>query len=123
MRVRRESWATATCFLIAFCWLGFATVRFAPIYRGLELRLPVPTRLVVAYGAVAFPFLGIMAAATLILSSVFLARWMQWVWVMLFALLLIWGFRALIFSDVGGLGPTIRANEETGANSRRIPLP
>jgi len=118
MRVRIESWTTATFFLIVFCWLGFAAVRSAPIYQGLELRMPVATRLVVAYGAVAFPLLGIMAATTFILSSVLLARWTQWVWIVLFGFLLIWGFRTLLLPKVGGIGPTIKANENTGANSR-----
>ena len=116
MRVRRESWGIAAFFIIAFCWLGFLTFKWAPIFEGLW-RVPTSTRLVVAYGAVAFPLLGIVAAATLILSSMFLAHRMQWVWILLFTLILIWGFRALFFSGGGGLGPAIKANNPNAPNA------
>jgi hypothetical protein len=120
-RVRRESWATAGFFLIVFCWLGFATTKFAVVYEGLEARLPFATRFVEAHGGVAFPLLGIIAAATLILSSAYLARWMQWVWIMLFALLVYWGF-TLLFADVGGLGPAFKTDQAHAVDGRTAPL-
>ena len=110
MRVRRQTWAIAAIFLLAFCWLGVAAVKCAPIYQVLEVRFPADTRFASAYGAVVFPLLGVGAAAALILFDVFLQRrWVQGVLLALFATFLIWAFRALLFIPVS-IGPATPAN-------------
>jgi hypothetical protein len=42
MQIRRQSWAIAGMFLIAFCWLGFAAVSVGALFKGFgEMNLPV----------------------------------------------------------------------------------
>lgn len=110
MQIRRQSWAIAALFLIAFCWLGFVAVSFGALFKGLEeMNLPLATRFAVAYGPTAFPVFGIVAATAFILSEVWgRNRWVQLALTALFALLIIWAFRGLF---IGGsfMGPTIRA--------------
>ena len=111
-QVRRDSWACASVFLIAFCWLGFAAVRFGSIFQGMgmEQNLPPANWFAVTCGPIAFPIFGVVAAAAFILVDVlFRNRWMQWTLIAVFALLIIWGFRALIFGGVF-MVPTARAN-------------
>jgi hypothetical protein len=73
-RVRGTTWAVAALVLILFCWLGFAITKFLAIFQGLETRLPNDLRLVVTYGSVGVPVLGLVAAALILLSDLFRAR-------------------------------------------------
>jgi hypothetical protein len=110
MQIRKQSWAIAALFLIAFCWLGFAAVSFGTLFKGLEINLPVATRFDVAYGPITFPFFGIVAATAFILSDVLgRKRWVQWALTALFALLIIWAVKGLLFGGVF-IVPTIRSN-------------
>ena len=110
IRVRRQSWAIAAVLLLAFSWLGFAAVKFAPIYQALEGRLDAGTRFALAYGAVAFPLLGILAAASVILSDLLLqGRAVQWTLIVLFVSLAFWAFQALVFTHFS-MGPAFKAN-------------
>jgi hypothetical protein len=116
IQARRESWAIAAVFLVVFCWLGFAAVRFGSIFEGIEVNLPIATRLVFAYGPVGFPLFGIVAAAALILSDALLrSRWMQWTLIAVFAIAVISAFRAMVFSGVF-MGPAHRANKPDAVN-------
>jgi hypothetical protein len=109
IQVRIQSWAIAAACLLAFCWLGFAAVRFGSIYQGLEVNLPLASRFAFEYGPVAFPLFGVIAAAALILSEVrFRKGWLQWALVLLFALLIVWALRALLIGGVF-MGPASRA--------------
>ncbi|MGV3755558.1 MAG: hypothetical protein ACO1QS_09265 [Verrucomicrobiota bacterium] len=69
MQVRIASWIIAAIFLSAFCWLGMAADKFAPIFYSLGVPLPTTTRLVLAYGLVTCPMLGLFAAISLILTD------------------------------------------------------
>lgn len=69
MQVRIASWIIAAIFLSAFCWLGMAADKFAPIFYSLEVPLPTTTGLVLAYGLIACPLLGLIAAISLILTD------------------------------------------------------
>jgi len=81
IRVSRESWAIAIGFLVAFCWLGWAAVRFGSIFDGMDIHrsLPIVNRLALTYGPIAFPLFGVLAAAATILSDfMFHKRWLGW---------------------------------------------
>jgi hypothetical protein len=109
MQIRRQSWAIAALFLIAFCWLGFVAMSFGALFKGLgEVNFPVATRFVVAYGPIAFPIFGIVAAAAFIVSEVRGRNpWVQLALIAVFTLLIIWAFSGLF---VGGVfvGSTTR---------------
>jgi hypothetical protein len=112
-----QGWALAAVSLIVFCWLGFAAVRFGEIFKGLEVDLPVATQLAFAYGPIAFPVVGIAAAALLILSDVlFHRRWMQWAFSALFALAVILALKAMLISGIF-VGPARKANKPTAGNA------
>jgi hypothetical protein len=118
MQVRAKSRVIAGAFLIVFCWLGWLAFKCAPIFAGLEDRLPVMTRLAFAYGPVACPLFGVLAAGSLILSDMFFRRhWLQWVLIALFAVLIVCIFRTFLFSGVF-MGPA----HETNSRSNRFPL-
>ena len=92
-----------------FCWLGLLAFKCAPVYAGLEDRLPVTTRLATAYGPVACPLLGVLAAMSLICSGVyFRRRWVQQVLIVVLAILVVCVFRSFLFSGVF-MGPAHRA--------------
>jgi hypothetical protein len=112
MQIRRQSWAIAALFLIAFCWLGFVSVGVGRLFNGLgKVNLPMATRFAVAYGPIAFPIFGIGATVAFIFSEVRGRNpWAQLALTAVFALLIIWAFRGLFF---GGsiMGPTIRTTD------------
>ena len=110
--IRRQSWAIAGGFLLAFCWLGWAAVRFGSIFQGMgmEHSLPLVNWLAVTYGPIAFPLFGILAAAAFILSDLmFRNRWIEWTMIAAFALLVIFAFRGLLFSGVF-MVPNVQTN-------------
>jgi hypothetical protein len=112
MQIRKQSWGIAALFLIVFCCLGFAAVNFGALFKGIEgfeINLPTATRFAVAYGPIAFPILGVVAATAFILSGVRgRSRWGQWFLAAIFALLIVWAVRGL-FTGGSFMGPTIRA--------------
>ena len=72
------------------------------------MNFPVATRFAVAYGPIAFPIFGIVAAAAFILSEVRGRNpWVQLALTVLFVLLIIWAFSGL-FCGGSFMGPTIR---------------
>jgi hypothetical protein len=90
-------------FLIMFCWLGFLTAKIAPLLHGFKMdHVPVAQRFVLAYGLIAFPLCGIVAAATFFFSDVLfrnrsIHRWiLQLVLFAAYTLLFRWGFRELV---------------------------
>src|SRR5882724_6750587 len=102
------SWSLAVIFLFVFCWLGVAAFRFAQVYEGFQDRLPLTTRLFVAYGSVACPILGVFAAAGLVLLDLFCRRqWVQVGLIVAIAVAIVLIFRTLVFSAVF-MGPAIR---------------
>ncbi len=105
MRVKAQSWIIAALFFAAFSWLGFAAVRFAPIFRGLDevgLHPSSIQRLFLAYGAVACPLLGIMAAVSVILSdALFRRKWLQAALVAALAVLVASIFGCCLFTHFG----------------------
>jgi hypothetical protein len=77
---------------------------------GMEQNLPLANWFAVTCGPIAFPLFGIVAAAAFIIADVlFRNRWMQWALIAVFALLILWGFRGLIFGGVF-MVPNTRAN-------------
>ena len=108
MGIRVQSYFFAAIFLVAFCWLGLASWRFAPFFQGLESVMPLKTRLVVDYGPVACPLLGVGAAIGLLLSDLYCrGKWVQHTLVVLLALLAAFVFDSLLFSY---FGPVPRLN-------------
>src|SRR6266700_4515781 len=84
-------------FLIAFCWLGFMSAKFAPVYHGLEDRLPLATRFSAAYGWIAYPLFGLFGAAAIILADIlFRGPWVWWALIVMFTLLVLGVFRSLL---------------------------
>ena len=95
-RVRGTTWAFAALALILFCWLGLLTFKVGPIFNGLESRLRIDTRLVLAYGPLGLPLFGVVAAGGVILSDLFLPfRWIPTVLTILCIGVAIMAFRAL----------------------------
>jgi hypothetical protein len=113
-------------FLIAFCWLGFASAKFAPIYQGLEDRLPAATRFSATYGWFAYPLFGLVAALAVILADIrFRGPWVWWTVIVVFTMLVLLAFRSLLFSGVF-MTPAIGANkscERTAAVASRAFMP
>ena len=104
-------------FLLGFCWLGFASSKFAPIYHGLEDRLPFTTRFSASYGWIAYPLLGLVAAVTMILADISFQRpWVWWTLIVVFTMLGLSAVRSLLVSGVF-LGPAITASKVTGPNA------
>jgi len=111
--IRRQSWAIAGGFLLAFSWLGWAAVRFGSIFQGtgMEHSLPLINWFAVTCGPIAFPLFGILAAAAFIISDLmFRKRWIEWTMIAVFALLVIFAFRGLLFSGVF-MVPNARTNK------------
>ena len=78
MQIRKQCWAFAGLFLLAFCWLGFAAVSFGALFKDLGVKLPT-------------------ANTAFILSDVLVrSRWVQWVLVAVFTLLLIWAISSML---------------------------
>ena len=99
-------------FLVAFCWLGWAAVRFGSIFDGMDIHrsLPILNRLALTYGPIAFPLFGVLAAAAFILSDfMFHKQWIGWALFAAFALLAVCAFRGLLVSGVF-MVPTSPAN-------------
>jgi hypothetical protein len=96
IQIRRQSWAIAALFFIAFCGLGFVAVNFGALFQGFDINyLPAASRFAVAHGPIAFPLFGIIAATAVIFSDAFrLSRWLQWGLVALFAFLVSWALWA-----------------------------
>ena len=118
MPAHAKSWAIGAVFLMMFCWLGFAAFKFAPIYNGLEDRLPMTTRLTVTYGPVAFPLFGVVTAVSLVLADVFCQRrWVQWIVIAAAVVLIVCIFQSLLFSGVFMVPAhrTARLAERTGS--------
>jgi len=112
IRVSRQSWAVAIGFLVAFCWIGWAAVRFGSVFEGMDILRSLPTvnRLALTYGPVAFPLFGVVVAATFVLSDfMFHKRWIAWALFVAFALLAVCAFRGLLVSGVF-MVPTSPAN-------------
>jgi hypothetical protein len=103
--------------LFAFCWLGLASVRFAPIYQGFEIQLPSMTRVALFCGPIGFPLFGLVAAAGLILLDRFSQfRWIEWLLIAVLAIVAFCGFRALFVSG-SFMGPASRANQTVQATA------
>ena len=94
-RAKIDSWFLAAVFLLGFCYLGFFTHRFAQIFEGM--RLPLTERFIISYGPIAFPLVGVFAAASFVLSALLSRRsWLQWMLIAFFALVGIWSFGLLV---------------------------
>jgi len=101
IRVPKQTCAGAAFFLLAFCLLGLAAVKYEPLYRDYDMHWPLENRLASVYGAVVFPILGVLAALALLLSEVFLHRvWVRWVLFVVFACALAYAFQALLYVPV-----------------------
>ena len=109
-----SSIGTAALVLAAFCWLGFASYRVAPVWEGLSDHLPFMNRLMMLYGPIAAPIVGLIAAISIIVAGVH--RPGHWVNPVLFVILcIVWvcGFRSLLFSGIF-MGPAHQpASSET----------
>ena len=104
MGIRVQSYVFAAIFLVAFCWLGLAAWRFAPILQELESVMPLNTRLVMHYGPFACPLLGIAAAIGLLLSGLHCrGKWVQPTLVVVLALLVVYVLDSLLFSYFGAV--------------------
>jgi len=84
-------------------------------YRGIVAYdvMPITTSLALGYGALAFPFFGVIAAGGLVVADVFSWRRAQWCLVLAAALLAVGIFRALIFSYFGPAQRTARPTAAT----------
>jgi hypothetical protein len=103
IQVRRQSWAVAIAFLVAFCWLGWAAVKFGSIFQGMgvEHSLALVNRFALRCGPLAFPLFGVLAAGTFIFSDLaFRKRWIDCTLFLVFLLLAIFAFRGLLVSGV-----------------------
>jgi hypothetical protein len=119
IQVRRDSWLLAVAFLIAFCCLGFFIARFAPIFRGVESELPAADRLIIAYGPIAFPLLGGIAALSFVLSDHFFRRqWTQWALIALYVPIILWAFSSLVAPKFIG-GASSQANNRPATSLAR----
>jgi hypothetical protein len=101
--IRWQSWAIGGGFLLAFCWLGWAAVRFGSIFKGMgiEASLPALNWFAVTNGPIVFPFFGILAVAAFIFSDLtFHKGWIDCLLFVAFALLLVFALRGLLFSGV-----------------------
>jgi len=97
IRARIDAWLLAAVFLFAFCFLGFFTSKFAPMFQDMESVLPATVRLIVVCGPVAFPLLGILAAVSFVLSNVYFRRqWPQLALMLLYGLTILWVFQSLV---------------------------
>jgi hypothetical protein len=97
IRARRDSWFVGAFFLTAFCFLGFFTAKLAPLFQGMESTLPAAVRFIVAYGPVAFPLFGVLAATSFVVSNrLFQRQWPQWALIVLYALIVLWAFGSLV---------------------------
>ncbi len=102
IRIRKRSWAFAAVLLVVFCWFGWAAVGLRALFEGLELHLHVAKRLTVAYGPIAFPIFGVVAAAAWVLSDVyFRGRWIQW-FLFAFFSFVVFGILATLVSPMWG---------------------
>ena len=116
--IRGHSWAIAGGFLLAFCWLGWAAVRFGSIFQGMgmEHSLPVVNWFAATYGPIAFPLFGILAAAAFVLSDLmFRKRWIERALIAVFALLLIFALRGFLICGVF-MAPNVRTNPAAPGN-------
>jgi hypothetical protein len=119
--IRGHSSAIAGGFLLAFCWLGWAAVRFGSIFQGMgmEHSLPVANWFAATYGPIAFPLFGILAAAAFVLSDLmFRKRWIEWALIAAFALLLIFALRGFLICGVF-MAPNVRFNKRIEPMTRR----
>jgi len=102
MAIRARSWILAAIVLVAFCWLGLVAASFAPVFAGLESVAPLKTRLLVAYGSVACPLVGIGAAVSLILADLFCwPKWVRSVLVVALVIMFAYIFDGFLFSYFG----------------------
>jgi len=99
--VPKQTWVGAVVFLLAFCLLGLAAAKYQWLYRDYGTHWPLQNRLASAYGAVAFPMIGVVVALTLFVSEMVLRRvWVRWVLFAIFAFVLGYAFRALFWVPV-----------------------
>ena len=93
------------------------------MFDGLQVPLPLLTKLVITAGPVAFPVFGIAAAVALLLTNGFShARWMLWALIAVFALCAVCAFRAVLIGGVF-MGPASRANPPSAGDAGlRLPV-
>src|ERR1043165_3357457 len=117
MCIRVQSWLFAAIFLLAFCWVGLLAWSTAPAFQGLESVMPLNTKLVVNYGPIACPILGVAAAIGLLLTDVHCrGKWIQPTLVLVLVVLVVYMFVSLLFSY---FGPVPRNNKTVAVDPRR----
>ncbi|HEX3988830.1 MAG TPA: hypothetical protein VHZ30_05315 [Verrucomicrobiae bacterium] len=107
IKIRMLTCGIALLILVAFCWLGFAAVRFEPLFQGFEDYIPVSKRFAYVHRPILFPLFGLLGAAGLIIADTFLLRrYVQLVLIVFFTIIFIWTFRSM-FGPFISLGPAL----------------
>ncbi len=110
-RIRIRTWLAAAITLIVCCWLAHGVTKFIAIFDGLQVPLPVLTRIIVSAGPVPFLLYGIFAAAAILLTDGFArAKWLASVCLALFLVLAIFTFKGVVTGGVW-MGPAHPTNE------------
>jgi hypothetical protein len=122
-RVRKQTWALAAFFLIAFCWLGFVSVQFARMFQGFQVTLPLSVRFLTC-GPIAFPLIGLAAGGAFILSDVFLRnRWTRWALTAFFTLFIVWVLFSLVRTRIILMESSVRADKYSSQQSLMASIP
>ncbi len=102
------TWIIILLNLVEFSWLSFAAVKFGPIYRDFGLDSSPEKEFIFNYGPLVFPFVGFIAASTLIFSEMFYKRWMRWILTILFMLLFVHVLYELLSGLIGQISVSSR---------------
>jgi hypothetical protein len=96
-RERSLKWIIAAGLVGLFWVIGVMVGRFVSLFQGLDVPLPLWSRLLIGYGPEAIPLFGAVAAAAWVLSDVyFRGRWIQWFLFAFFAFVIFGIFVALV---------------------------
>lgn len=99
--MRKRTWVPAALFLMAFYLLRIVSLSFGNLFEGLGIVLPLRMRLVIAYGPIAFPVVGLLTAISLILSERFVRRSALCGRMITFCMLIVvWALIAVYFGSI-----------------------
>ena len=109
MQVSRQSWLLAALFLLISCSASYVIATCASVYDETN-GLPHSTELLINFGPVACPLLGITYSVAVVLTNGFAKRkWALWVLLMSYLVLMLGAFLTL-FTPIFGLRSIIPEN-------------
>src|SRR5258705_1755199 len=101
MQTQIRSWVSAGIVVLVFCWLGFLALTLGEIFKDLDARLPLITRLSVNYGPLGLPLLGALAAIGVMVASKFRRGvWFEAALLAALFILAVFVLRSLLISGV-----------------------